>query len=98
MTLPVAPIYGWGWFTGPGTVVVEVPGEFTVEVKAVADPDQAGYDLEGTVQDGTFAGWAVQMAARNSPFNGNVSLRLRNSDEPEMVSGYAMIPIEALAE
>ena len=31
------PIYGWGWFQGPGTVTVEVPEAFYVAASSASD-------------------------------------------------------------
>jgi hypothetical protein len=83
----IKPGYGWGWFERD--VAVDVPQTFYAEL----EPNKSGWS--GTVLDGSYSGWRVEMTPRHLPFDGDVNLALENKHEGRSISGYANLAHEA---
>ena len=80
----VVPVYGWGWTDGNATV--ETPGEFAAIVEKKTD------GLSGVVQSGDLAGRKIEMSKRHvGPFDGTVSITIRDDELNEKLSGFAEI-------
>ncbi len=84
------PIYGWGWFKGPGTLVVEVPTAFDVAVSSASEDV-----VEGTIEPPhRYAGMYVLLAVRTTSAGSkdwNVHISLPTSG---MVSGFATTSVD----
>jgi hypothetical protein len=80
------PIYGWGWFQGPGTRPVAVPEPFSVLVQLASDSEVLGV----VNQPHEYAGFNVRLGVRGIEPSGlkywNVYLSTEGQDQ---ITGFA---------
>ena len=84
--LAFKPIYGWGWFQGPGTTSVEVPEPFTVAANSASETEVVGLVREPH----KFAGFNVRLGLRSIESQGlkhwNVYL---SKPDQNQITGFA---------
>jgi hypothetical protein len=85
-SLTFKPVYGWGWFKGPGTTPVEVPEPFTVVAESASEAEIVGL-VEAPHE---FAGFHIRLGLRSIEPEGlrhwNVYLSKENQGQ---VTGFA---------
>ncbi len=89
-SVPVEPIYGWGWTDASETL--ETPPPFRAELS------WRDNELLGTVIEPghPFRGGAVTLAPRHQRWDGCVNVQVDVRDQPT-IYGYALISTEYLA-
>jgi hypothetical protein len=88
VVIQVSPGYGWGWTDGLETI--ETPPPF--EADMLVDDT-----LKGTVRDGGYAGWVIELTRRHTDWDGQVNISLFHPNDPKRhVHGYGSIPIESM--